>query len=109
MRTLGRHQELFMIRPSVKLDNFALQRSSRIIEMLSLVVTCFFLCLLAAAAPAPAATKSSYTEVFYGSGNLSIQAYLYQPYGSGPFPVVIYNHGARRGGERRSVPQLYIG
>lgn len=67
------------------------------------------LCLLAPTAPAPAATKSAYTEVFYPSGSLSIQAYLYQPYGSGPFPVVIYNHGARRGAERRSVPQAHIG
>lgn len=98
-----------MIRLNVNLSKVALPKNSRNIEMLSLVVTCFFLCLLALAAPAPAATKSSYTEVFYGSGSLSIQAYLYQPYGSGPFPVVIYNHGARRGGERRSVPQLYIG
>jgi dienelactone hydrolase len=77
--------------------------------MLRLFGTCFFVCLLAPTAPAPAATRSAYTDVFYPSGSLSIQAYLYQPYGSGPFPVVIYNHGARRGGERRSVPQAHIG
>ena len=68
-----------------------------------------FLCLSPAAAPSQAAATSPYTEVFYPSGNLSIQAYLYKPYSDGPFPVVIYNHGARRGGERRSVPQEHIG
>ena len=28
-----------------------------------------------------AATRPPYTEVFYPSGNLSIQAYLYKPFG----------------------------
>jgi len=67
------------------------------------------LLLLAASSSRAAATKSAYTEVFYPSGNLRIQAYLYRPFGNGPFPVVIYNHGSRQGGERRSVPQQYIG
>jgi dienelactone hydrolase len=60
-----------------------------------------------AAAQAPAQTP--YTEVFYGSGGLNIQAYYYRPAGSGPFPLVIYNHGSRPNGERTSLPFLYIG
>ena len=56
-----------------------------------------------------AATNSAYAEIFYPSGNLSIQAYLYRPFGDGPFPAVIYNHGSRQGNERRPTPFLYIG
>ena len=44
---------------------------------------------------------SSYTEVFYPSGSLRIHAFLYKPKGDGPFPVVIYNHGAHTGRPRR--------
>jgi dienelactone hydrolase len=47
--------------------------------------------------------------VFYPSGSLRIQAYLYRPNGDAPFPIVIYNHGSRAGRERRSVPFEYIG
>ncbi|PYM70471.1 MAG: hypothetical protein DME03_21005 [Candidatus Rokuibacteriota bacterium] len=54
--------------------------------------------------PAP-----NYTEVFYPSGGLRIQAYLYRPEGDGPFPAVIYNHGSRSGRERQSVPFEHIG
>lgn len=50
----------------------------------------------------------SYTEVFYRSGSLRIQAYLYKPAGAGPFPAVIYNHGSRAENERRSVPWIRI-
>ena len=50
-----------------------------------------------------------YTEVFYTSGQLRIQAYLYQPPGKGPFPLVIYNHGSRADRERISVPFPYVG
>ena len=42
-----------------------------------------------------AAVPQPYTEVFYPSGPLRIQAYLYRPPGDGPFPLVIYNHGSR--------------
>ena len=55
------------------------------------------------------AVESAYTEVFYPSGALRIQAYVYKPSGDGPFPVVIYNHGTRDGRERTSVPFQYIG
>jgi len=61
----------------------------------------------ATAAGAPSAT--SHTEVFYPSGSLRIQAYLYKPEGAGPFPAVIYNHGSRTGRERQSVPFEYVG
>src|SRR5262249_48230673 len=67
------------------------------------------LCLVAAAAHSQSPTDSAYTEVFYPSGSLRIQAYLYKPHGEGPFPVVIYNHGSRAGRERHSVPFEYIG
>jgi dienelactone hydrolase len=56
-----------------------------------------------------AAPEAAYTELFYPSGGLRIQAYLYQPDGAGPFPVVIYNHGSRVGRERASVPNEFIG
>lgn len=68
-----------------------------------------FLCLAAPATHSQAAARPAFTEVFYPSGSLRIQAYLYKPYGGGPFPVVIYNHGARHGRERHSVPAQYIG
>src|SRR5271169_4022511 len=50
-----------------------------------------------------------YQEMFYQSGKLRLQAYLYKPQGAGPFPVVIYNHGSRRGRERNPTPFVFIG
>ncbi|MGH9830366.1 MAG: alpha/beta hydrolase family protein, partial [Blastocatellia bacterium] len=50
-----------------------------------------------------------YQTVFYNNGSLNIEAYLYKPDGVGPFPVVIYNHGSRRGHERLEVPFVYVG
>jgi dienelactone hydrolase len=67
------------------------------------------LCLVAAAAQSQSRADSAYAEVFYPSGTLRIHAYLYKPNGDGPFPVVIYNHGARSGRPRRSEPNEYIG
>src|SRR5262245_55308560 len=55
------------------------------------------------------ASEAVHTEVFYPSGSLRIQAYIYKPDGDGPFPIVIYNHGSRDGRERVSIPQRYIG
>lgn len=57
----------------------------------------------------PANAQAPYTEIFYRSGGLNIQAYLYRPAGGGPFPLVIYNHGSRPSGERQSLPFLHIG
>jgi dienelactone hydrolase len=51
----------------------------------------------------------SYTEVFYPSGGLRIQAYLYKPAGDGPLAAVIYNHGSRSGRERQSASFEHIG
>ena len=68
-----------------------------------------FSCIAAAAAHGQSEAESTYSEVFYSSGNLRIQAYLYKPDGDGPFPVVIYNHGSRDGRERASVPFQYVG
>jgi dienelactone hydrolase len=68
----------------------------------------FALCA-ALVAGAAQAEGDAYTELFYPSGGLRIQAYLYRPPGDGPFPVVIYNHGSRNGRERQSVPFEYIG
>jgi len=67
-----------------------------------------FLCI-AATAHGQSEAESTYSEVFYPSGNLRIQAYLYKPDGDGPFPLVIYNHGSRDGRERASVPFQYVG
>ncbi|HKW93732.1 MAG TPA: prolyl oligopeptidase family serine peptidase [Methylomirabilota bacterium] len=69
--------------------------------------------VLAAGVPSAhgqAAPSAPYTEVFYPSGALRIQAYLYRPDGPGPFPAVIYNHGSRPSArERQSVRFEHIG
>jgi dipeptidyl aminopeptidase/acylaminoacyl peptidase len=68
------------------------------------------ICIGASAARSqPAADSSKYQDVFYASGNLRIQAYLYKPEGDGPFPAVIYNHGTRDGRERASFPFPHVG
>lgn len=64
---------------------------------------------LAVATHSQAASRPPYTELFYPSGSLRIQAYIYKPSGEGPFPVIIYNHGSRAGHERESIPARYIG
>lgn len=51
----------------------------------------------------------TYETVFYPSGKLKIEAYVYKPEGPGPFPVVIYNHGSREGHEREERPFGYVG
>ena len=66
------------------------------------------LMLLLGAASARAQGVQPYTEVFYKSGVLRIEAYLYKPAGEGPFPAVVYNHGSREGHERQSVPWVKI-
>src|SRR4029453_6602285 len=65
--------------------------------------------LVGVAMSVSAQSAPSYTEVFYPSGGLRIQAYLYRPEGDGPFPAVIYNHGSRNGREGQSVPFEYVG
>jgi len=53
--------------------------------------------------------QQSYETVFYPSGKLKIEAYLFKPDGPGPFPVVVYNHGSRAGHEREERPFAYVG
>ena len=67
------------------------------------------LCFVPAAGQGQSLPNFAYTEVFYPSGSLRIHAFLYRPSGVGPFPVVIYNHGARTGRPRRPEPNEYIG
>ncbi len=50
-----------------------------------------------------------YTTVSYPSGSLNIAAYIYQPPGDGPFPLIVFNHGSRSKHERKSVPFEYMG
>ncbi len=52
---------------------------------------------------------ANYESVFYNSGKLKIEAYVYKPEGTGPFPVVVYNHGSRAGHDREERPFAYIG
>jgi dienelactone hydrolase len=54
------------------------------------------------------AQELPYTEISYPSSGLRIQGYFYQPAGSGPFPILIYNHGSRAGFERRPVPWVRL-
>jgi dienelactone hydrolase len=46
--------------------------------------------------------------LFYNNGNLRLEAYFYRPQGTGPFPVVVYNHGSRAGFERAERPMAFI-
>jgi carboxymethylenebutenolidase len=41
------------------------------------------------------ATEPTFSEVFFRSGTLNIQAYLYRPKLDRPAPLIIYNHGFR--------------
>jgi dienelactone hydrolase len=55
-----------------------------------------------------AATGHGYQTLFYKSGGLNIEAYLFRPAGDGPFPFVIYNHGSRAGQEKQEIPFRYV-
>jgi len=59
--------------------------------------------------PVQQSDTTPYTTVFYRNGPLNLEAYLYKPNGTGPFPVVIYNHGSRAGAERNERPFTFIG
>jgi dienelactone hydrolase len=48
-------------------------------------------------APSPA-----HETLFYAHDNLRLEAYLYKPQGTGPFPLVVYNHGSVPAGEERN-------
>lgn len=49
-----------------------------------------------------------HTTFYYKNGDLNLEAYLYKPQGTGPFPLVIYNHGSRSGQERVEIPFRFI-
>ena len=57
----------------------------------------------------PAQQAPEYTTAFYQSGKLRLEAYVYRPAGPGPFPVVIYSHGSRKGYEREERPMAFVG
>ncbi|MFI5179061.1 MAG: alpha/beta hydrolase family protein [Vicinamibacterales bacterium] len=53
--------------------------------------------------------QPAYTTAYYQSGALRIEAYVYRPADPGPFPVVIYSHGSRKGHEREERPMPFVG
>ena len=73
------------------------------------VMACGALLLVAGARGQTRAAQQRYETVFYPSGKLKIEAYVYKPEGAGPFPVVIYNHGSRIERDREEVPFVYVG
>jgi len=77
--------------------------------MSKLVIAALALLSTAAAQAHTNKTPHPYEEVFYTSGSLRIEAYVYKPQGDGPFPVVIYNHGSRPSRERVELPFTYVG
>jgi carboxymethylenebutenolidase len=80
------------------------------IQWLGRLVSVCLICMVTSTARSQTDSDSPrYQEIFYSSGNLRIQAYLYKPVGEGPFPTVIYNHGTRDGRERASFPFPHIG
>jgi dienelactone hydrolase len=54
------------------------------------------------------AAAPPHETVFYKSGTLNLEAYVYTPPGKGPFPLVVYNHGSRAGQERTEWPVAFI-
>jgi dienelactone hydrolase len=74
---------------------------------LFLAVSALF-CAVAASAQTEDQPRA-FEQVFYASGNLKIEAYVFKPQTKGPFPVVIYNHGSRPGHERAERPFEYVG
>jgi dienelactone hydrolase len=65
---------------------------------------------IGAAQSTPAAqAPPAYSTVFYKSGALRIEAYLYLPSRPGPSPLVIYNHGSRAGNERVERTFAFVG
>jgi dienelactone hydrolase len=86
-----------------------LPQMSRMQRLARLLIT-FSICIGASAARSQSEVDSpKYQDIFYVSGNLRIQAYLYTPDGDGPFPAVIYNHGTRDGRERAPFPFPHVG
>jgi dienelactone hydrolase len=78
-------------------------------EMRAWMICCAVLLLTPGALAQTSEKHQSFETVFYPSGKLKIEAYLYKPEGAGPFPVVIYNHGSREGHDREERPFPYVG
>jgi dienelactone hydrolase len=60
--------------------------------------------LLAGGQAQPADPLPQFQTLFYSNDGLRLEAYLFLPQGPGPFPLVVYNHGSRIGGERQERP-----
>lgn len=73
------------------------------------VIACAMLLLRGEARGQASEKQQGYETVFYASGKLRVEAYVFKPEGAGPFPVVIYNHGSRAGHEREERPFAYVG
>lgn len=56
----------------------------------------------------PAAPPPPFQTLFYTSEGLRLEAYLFKPEGTGPFPLVVYNHGSRAGDARSERPVEYV-
>src|SRR5512141_2029071 len=77
----------------------------RVMRNLAIAVAVMVAAGIAAAQDAAAPPHET---VFYRSGTLNLEAYVYTPPGKGPFPLVVYNHGSRAGQERTEWPVAFI-
>ncbi len=79
---------------------------------LACVALCGVFCaLFVAEAQAPVTPPSPlpYETIFYSHDGLKLEAYLYRPGGTGPFPLIVYNHGSAPAGEEsKEWPAPYI-
>ena len=47
-------------------------------------------------------------EVKFPSGNLVLHGFIYKPFGNGPFPAILYNHGSERNpGQKPELARLF--
>jgi dienelactone hydrolase len=59
-------------------------------------------------APQPRPGDPPHETLFYQNGPMRLEAYFFKPSGSGPFPLVVYSHGARANEERIEWPVYFI-
>jgi dienelactone hydrolase len=79
------------------------------VRLIPLVASTLGAIPVAHALQAPASVTPPYSTIFYQSGPLRIEAYVYKPAGDGPFPLIVYNHGSRDGQDRVEQPAPFIG
>src|SRR5262249_16642786 len=84
-------------------------RLSRSTFIVSVVAALAIATPMLVSAQTPAPVSPEYSTLFYSNDNLRLEAYFFRPSGSGPFPMVVYNHGSRQGEERTEWPVLFIG